>query len=61
MNVFDVTPARLRARLTDEAAIESVLRWLRAPGDDSALLDEPNHPSGINGSRRRRHRRPEPS
>jgi AraC-like DNA-binding protein len=61
VSVFGVTPARVRTRLTDEAAIESVLSWLRAPGDDSALLDEPSHPSGINGSRRRRHRRPEPS
>jgi len=61
VSVFGVTPARVRTRLTDDAAIESVLRWLKTPGDDSALLDEPNHPSGINGSRRRRHRRPEPS
>jgi AraC-like DNA-binding protein len=61
VSVFGVTPARVRTRLTDDAAIESVLRWLKAPSDDSALLDEPNHPSGINGSRRRRHRRPEPS
>lgn len=61
VGVFGVTPARVRTRLTDEAAIESVLRWLKTPGDDSTLLDEPNHPSGINGSRRRRHRRPEPS
>jgi len=61
VSVFGVTPARVRTRLTDEAAIESVLRWLRAPGDDSALDEEPNHPGGINESRRRRHRRPEPS
>ena len=61
VSVFGVTPARVRTRLTDEAAIESVLLWLRAPGDDSVLDDEPNHPGGINGSRRRRHRRPEPS
>ena len=61
VSVFGITPARVRTRLTDEAAIESVLRWLRAPGDDSALDEEPNHPGGINGSRRRRHRRPEPS
>jgi AraC-like DNA-binding protein len=61
VSVFGVTPARVRTRLTDEAAIESVLRWLRAPGDDSALDEEPNHSGGINGSRRRRHRRPEPS
>ena len=61
VSVFGVTPARVRTRLTDDEAIESVLRWLRAPGDDSALLDEPSHPSEINASRRRRHRRPEPS
>jgi AraC-like DNA-binding protein len=61
VSVFGVTPARVRTRLTDEAAIESVLRWLRSPDDDSALDDEPNHPGDLNGSRRRRHRRPEPS
>lgn len=61
VSVFGITPARVRTRLTDDEAIESVLRWLSAPGDDSALLDEPSHPSGMNGSRRRRHRRPEPS
>ena len=61
VSVFGVTPARVRTRLTDEAAIESVLQWLGAPGDDSALDEEANHAGGINGSRRRRHRRPEPS
>ena len=61
VSVFGVTPARVRTRLTDEEAIESVLRWLRSPGDDSALAEEPNHTAGRNGSRRRRHRRPEPS
>jgi AraC-like DNA-binding protein len=61
VSVFGVTPARVRTRLTDEAAIESVLRWLGAPGDDSALDEEPNHPGAITGSRRRRHRKPEPS
>jgi AraC-like DNA-binding protein len=59
VSVFGVTPARVRTRLTDEAAIESVLRWLGAPDDDSSLLDEPLRPSGVNTSRRRRHRRPE--
>jgi len=61
VSVFGVTPARVRTRLTDEEAIESVLRWLRDPGDDSALAEEPNHTAARNGSRRRRHRRPEPS
>jgi AraC-like DNA-binding protein len=61
VSVFGVTPARVRTRLTDDEAIESVLRWLRAPGDDSALVEEPNHTPGRNASRRRRHRRPEPS
>jgi AraC-like DNA-binding protein len=61
VGVFGVTPARVRTRLTDDTAIESVLQWLKAPGDDSALEEEPSHPSGINGSRRRRHRKAEPS
>ena len=61
VGVFGVTPARVRTRLTDEAAIESVLRWLKTPGDDSALADDSGRPPGINGSRRVRHRRPEPS
>jgi AraC-like DNA-binding protein len=59
VSVFGITPARVRTRLTDEEAIESVLRWLRTPGDDSTLAEEPNHPSEINGGRRRRGRRPE--
>jgi AraC-like DNA-binding protein len=61
VSVFGVTPARVRTRLTDDAAIECVLRWLKTPDDDSALADEPNYQSGINVSRRRRHRKPEPS
>lgn len=61
VSVFGVTPARVRTRLTDDAAIENVLRWLRSPGDDSALEEEPNHFGAINGSRQRRHRKPEPS
>lgn len=62
VTVFGMTPARVRTRLTDTAAIESVLTWLRAgDGDDSAIEDEPGHPPGRNGSRRRRHRKPEPS
>jgi len=62
VGVFGLTPARVRTRLTDEAAIESVLRWLRSSDDDdSALADDPGHPPGHNGSHRRRQRRPEPS
>jgi AraC-like DNA-binding protein len=61
VSVFGITPARVRTRLTDDAAIESVLRWLKAPGDDSALVEEPNRSPGISGSLRRRRRRPEPT
>jgi AraC-like DNA-binding protein len=61
VSVFGLTPARVRARLTDEAAIEGVLRWLGASDDDSSGADERGHPPGHNGSRRRRQRRPEPS
>jgi AraC-like DNA-binding protein len=61
VSVFGVTPARVRTRLTDEEAIESVLRWLRTTGDDSALIEESSHPSGLGNSRRRRPRKPEPS
>jgi AraC-like DNA-binding protein len=59
VSVFGVTPARVRTRLTDDAAVQSVLRWLGTPDDDSALMEESNHPSEVKGSRRRRHRRPE--
>ena len=61
VSVFGVTPARVRTRLTDEAAIESVLRWLGTPGDDSTLVEESHLQPAINGSRRRRHRKPERS
>src|SRR5437588_8711700 len=62
VNVFGLTPARVRTRLTDNAGIVSVLRWLNAGDhDDLSLLDSPSHPPGRNGSRRRRHRNPEPS
>jgi len=61
VSVFGLTPARVRTRLTDESAIESVLRWLRASDDDSSLADDPGHQRGRKGSHRRRHRRPEPS
>lgn len=40
VSVFGVTPARVRRRLSDEAAIEHVLRWIRAAGDDSALPED---------------------
>ncbi|HEX4652465.1 MAG TPA: hypothetical protein VGL17_13720 [Gemmatimonadaceae bacterium] len=40
VSVFGVTPARVRRRLTDEAAVEHVLRWIRAAGDDSAMPDD---------------------
>jgi AraC-like DNA-binding protein len=59
VNVFGVTPARVRTRLTDEAAVQSVLRWLGTSDDDSALFEEWDRPPGVSGSRRRRHRRPE--
>jgi len=62
VSVFGMTPARVRTRLTDNAGIVSVLRWLNAGDhDDLSLLDSPSHPPGRNGSRRRRHRNPEPS
>src|SRR5438270_9571392 len=61
VNVFGLTPARVRTRLTDAAAIESILRWLRASEDDSSLADDPGHQPGRNGSHRRRHKRPEPN
>jgi AraC-like DNA-binding protein len=59
VSVFGVTPARVRTRLTDDAAVESVLRWLGTPDDDLALLAESSHAQEIKRSRRRRHRRPE--
>jgi len=43
VSVFGQTPARVRTRLTDKAAVESVLNWLGANGDDSALAEEPGH------------------
>jgi AraC-like DNA-binding protein len=61
VSIFGLTPARVRTRLTDEAAIESVLRWLRAGGDDSTLSFDSGQPPERNGSHRRRHRRRERS
>ena len=60
VSVFGDTPARLRNRLSDEAAVNAVLEWLRA-GDDESLEDDSDQPPGANGSRRRRRRRREPS
>jgi len=59
VSVFGLTPARVRKRLTDDAAIESVLRWIRTPHDDSNLLDD--GPSVGGEHRRRLRRKPEPS
>lgn len=60
VSVFGQTPARVRTRLTDDAAIASVLEWLRA-GDEDSLEDDPRRPPGPNGSLRRRRRRRERS
>ena len=60
VSVFGDTPAQLRNRLSDEAAVNAVLEWLRA-GDDESLEDDSDHPPGQNGSHRRRRRRREPS
>jgi AraC-like DNA-binding protein len=59
VSVFGETPARVRSRLTDEAAVESVLRWIRSTEDDSDLPEDDPH-SGVRLGRRRRHRRREP-
>jgi len=61
VSVFGQTPARVRTRLTDAAAVERVLHWLGNDGEDSALIDDSDHPPGRNGSHRRRRRRPEHS
>ena len=55
--VFGHTPARIRTRLTDESAIEGVMRWLRSGDDDLPFGEGHGHPPGHNGSRRRRQRR----
>ena len=59
VSVFGLTPARVRNRLTDDDAVESVLRWIRTPGDDSALPDD-RTPSGQSVSHHRRRRETEP-
>ena len=51
LGVFGLTPARVRTRLSDEDAIESVLQWLNAVDDPSPVLEEKKE------SRRLRHRR----
>ena len=56
VSIFGQTPARVRNRLSDDDALSSVLRWIRA-GDDSDL-PEPGQ-SAVQVGRRRRHRRPE--
>ena len=61
VSVFGLTPARVRNRLTDEAAIESVLRWLGGRDDDSSLADDLGKPPGHNGSRANRRRKRQPS
>jgi AraC-like DNA-binding protein len=58
VSVFGLTPARIRTRLTDEVAVESVLRWIES-GEDDADLSEVDA-SAAGGSRRRRHWKPVP-
>jgi AraC-like DNA-binding protein len=60
VSIFGLTPARVRNRLTDDDAVEHVLRWIRGAEDDSAFQDS-DRPSGLRVNHRRRHRRPEPS
>jgi AraC-like DNA-binding protein len=59
VSVFGLTPARVRNRLTDDDAVQSVLRWIRTPGDDSTLPDD-HTPSGQSVSHHRRRRETEP-
>jgi AraC-like DNA-binding protein len=54
VSVFGSTPARVRSRLTDDDAVERVLRWIREPGDDSSLPDD-IVPSAVRVSHHRRH------
>ncbi len=56
--VFGEKPLRLRNRLSDDEAIAHVVRWIRATGDDSALLEHSGH-SKIRLSRGQTHQRPE--
>lgn len=59
VSVFGLTPARIRTRLTDEVAVETVLRWIESEEDDSTLPEVNGSVGG--GFRRRRQRKPEPS
>jgi AraC-like DNA-binding protein len=52
--VFGKTPARVRNRLSDDEALESVLRWIRSGGDDSDVGD---HEGTATPRRHHRHRR----
>jgi len=61
VGIFGVTPARIRTRLSDEAAIEHVLRWLGAGDDDPSFGDDLGHVPGHNAPRPRRRRKAEPS
>ncbi|HUQ97894.1 MAG TPA: hypothetical protein VM166_00485, partial [Gemmatimonadaceae bacterium] len=40
VSVFGLTPARVRTRLSDDDAIESVLRWLKSSEPDDAGEDD---------------------
>ncbi len=61
VSIFGLTPARVRTRLTDEAAVASVLRWIKASDDDSSVRDDAGPTPTFNGSRHWRQRKPEPS
>jgi AraC-like DNA-binding protein len=58
--VFGQTPARVRNRLSEDEAIASVLRWIRAGDDDSVLADD-SPGASTQVAQRRRHHRPERS
>lgn len=60
VSVFGLNPARVRTRLSDQAAIESVLTWLTSGEDDGTAPANVSHPPVQNGRRRRRRRRGEP-
>jgi AraC-like DNA-binding protein len=60
VSVFGITPARVRRRLTDEAAVEHVLRWIRAAGGDSEIPEDQTSVSNI-PAHHARSRKKEPS